>query len=542
MKSRSRRKFLRTIAAASAGIQFSPFSMLRQDPAREDPGIHFGNFKALVCINLNGGNDAHNMFIPTGANVATGYEAYAQARKGIAVANDVLPFPNLRNTPLGTGPGNPYFVDGTAHEAYRKGVYDFGALNLGWGVQGMMPELAQLIGDRRAALVSNMGPLMRPTTRSEIVAGSADLPIFMYAHTAQKLHVELSRADSSGGAGWVGQIADRWRGVNAASPFGMTFGYYWNEPMLEGERTQSMTLAPGRQTGFPGMSATGDAEDADRRAAFLALAGESSDGARVSFGAGRTDHPDHAFERLYGDLDRHALRVYDTLSTAWDGTQIQYQSRGSYNEELFTVPDPATLGIDLKLSGELIEQLESVAKMIHLAATGKLGPGFERQAFMVTLRGFDTHSHQPIKHAEVLRELSLAIWKFQLAMDELGHADDVLTFSMSEFGRALMTNGDGTDHGWGGHHFVLGGNDGVSAGRLRGGERIGELPVLTPGGQDDADDQGRSIPRIASEQLHASLAHWFGVPIHQLTDIFPYLDRFQTGAEIESALLRLFHP
>jgi uncharacterized protein (DUF1501 family) len=144
--------------------------------------------------------------------------------------------------------------------------------------------------------------------------------------------------------------------------------------------------------------------------------------------------------------------------------------------------------------------------------------GLSRQIFFCSIDGFDTHGEQLTTHASLLSQLSQALKSFYDATTELGIADQVTTFTSSDFGRTYKTNGKGSDHGWGGNHFVMGG-------AVKGGDIYGKIPVLSINGPDDSGD-GRWIPTIATEEYGATLAQWFGVPGSDLSAVFPNIGRF----------------
>jgi uncharacterized protein (DUF1501 family) len=120
-------------------------------------------------------------------------------------------------------------------------------------------------------------------------------------------------------------------------------------------------------------------------------------------------------------------------------------------------------------------------------------------------------------------------------MEELGHANQVTTFTMSDFGRTMSNNGDGTDHAWGAHHLVVGGDGQGSSGNLRGGQMTGSLPDITLEGADDHDERGRIIPSTGQDQLNATLCRWFGVEESILAGIFPNLANFRTDSGVASS-------
>ncbi len=114
--------------------------------------------------------------------------------------------------------------------------------------------------------------------------------------------------------------------------------------------------------------------------------------------------------------------------------------------------------------------------------------------------------------------LAKALKEFNAAMEELGVQDKVCTFTASDFARTLTTNGDGSDHGWGGNHIVMGGG-------VNGKQLYGEYPELVEGNDQDVE-RGRLIPSISCDSYFADLALWFGVSQSELPDIFPNLEYF----------------
>jgi uncharacterized protein (DUF1501 family) len=145
--------------------------------------------------------------------------------------------------------------------------------------------------------------------------------------------------------------------------------------------------------------------------------------------------------------------------------------------------------------------------------------GSKRMIFFAMLGGFDTHNSQSGSHPELLAELDGAIGAFHNEMIRQGLGRNVTLFTASEFGRTTSVNNSGTDHGWGGHHFVVG--------KAVKGGLVGDLPSLRPGSAQDAG-QGRLIPQFAVDQFGATLASWFGVPLSELRTVFPNLKNFNS--------------
>lgn len=522
----NRRNFMKFLLGSSALGAAGQLGFMTQAQAATPA---FSDYKALVCIFMKGGNDSFNMLIPMGADPANSYDTYAGIRGNLAVSQNPLNAAMLASGTLGNGSNNPYYAGGSLEDAYRAGIYDLSDQSIGLGVNGVMPELAQLISTNQASVMANIGTLVRPVSRAEIQAKTADLPVFLFAHNHQQRILQTGQADNLGDIGWAGKIADYWQGVNGSSPFGMNISYAGNNRMLIGKESSPLVLNAGKPPRLSEMVNGGSHADKDRIALFKALQGRENTSAtgNLSFESSKAFNSDDPLQRLYGDMLDKSYSTFEELYQVWNENDVGYQSTGPYGESLFANPGNADLGLVTNTSGRLIAQLESVAKMIHLSASGAFGNiPFKRQVFMVDLGGFDTHSAQLSKHPLLLRELSMGLWKFQKAMDELGHANKVTTFSMSDFGRSMSNNGDGTDHAWGGHHIVMGGDGQSAPGNLQGGQMLGSLPDIRLGGNDDHKEKGRIIPSTSQDQLNATLCRWFGVDESMLAGVFPNLANF----------------
>jgi uncharacterized protein (DUF1501 family) len=203
----------------------------------------------------------------------------------------------------------------------------------------------------------------------------------------------------------------------------------------------------------------------------------------------------HLIEEAYNAVVRRSIAAESTVSAA-----------------LAAAPTLATPFGGGTLSG----QLAMVARLLAARA----GLGARRQVFFVSLGGFDTHDDQLARHPALLAELAAALAAFDAALAELGLAERVTTFTASDFGRTLTPNGDGTDHGWGSHHLLLGG-------AVRGGRFHGSDPAIDVDGPDDVG-QGRLLPSTSVDQLAATLARWFGVADGSLPTVLPRIGGFAT--------------
>lgn len=542
--SMTRRDFMKLMASSSLASSIGSLSFMQN---AQGAAPAFSDYKAMVCISLSGGNDSFNMIIPGGNTSNKDYAAYASARGALSVANSAIDLAtianggNLNNANLTTGAGNPYNVDQTEESAYLKGLYDLSNKGIDLNINGVMPELAQLITDNKVAVLKNIGTLVRPVTRSAIQDKTADLPLFLFAHNHQRRQIQTGQANRLASLGWAGKIADQFSGINGNSPLGLNISYSGSPRLFIGNSSSALSLKAGKPPRYGQMSVSGGNLEQDQRTFFRALAGQegSSSSGNVTFNSANTFSTSDPFKRLYGSKLNRSMDTFDLLSTLFEANPSSYSATGSYGEALFDVPSAADIGFSQKMKGKLISQLETVAKMIDFGAKNAFGSGnYNRQIFYVKLGGFDTHASQASSHPTLLRELSLALWKFQKAMEELGHANKVTTFTFSDFSRTLAPNNTGTDHAWGGYSLVMGGDGELSSGNFAGGQAVGTSPDLTINGTDDASNRGRIIPSIAHEQLNATLCNWFGVAEADISRIFPNLANFETvSGDVSSAYL-----
>jgi uncharacterized protein (DUF1501 family) len=166
------------------------------------------------------------------------------------------------------------------------------------------------------------------------------------------------------------------------------------------------------------------------------------------------------------------------------------------------------------MDNPLADSLQTVARII----AGRASLGVTRQIFYVQLGSFDTHNNQAQVHSQLLTQLGSALEYFDGLMVGMGLSDQVTAFTISDFGRTLTCNSNGTDHGWGSHHFVLGG-------AVNGRNMYGQYPVV---GVDQANDvgAGRLIPTTSVEQYAGTLASWFGLSDSQVREVFPNFNNF----------------
>ncbi|HVS00456.1 MAG TPA: DUF1501 domain-containing protein [Thermoanaerobaculia bacterium] len=448
MPSTTRRDFLRTVgrgacaAVGTTSIVRTLFDLGHVAAAAELPKA--GDYKALVCLFLYGGNDGNNTLVPRSGS---DYAQYAAARGSLA-----LPQGSLR-------PITPLTADGR-----------------NWGLHSALAGLQGLFAQQKMAILPNAGPLLAPLTRAQLLAGGAAVPPQLFSHSDQQVHWQTSIPDRDPRSGWGGRMADLLHSLNDNAQVSMSMSLAGSNMFQIGDVVTQYQLSPDGSIGLDGFTDGPTADPVSR--AIRSLLGLPSDNVLV---------------RGAADVTRRALDTNLLLQTALD-----------------QAPPLATVFPDTYLG----RQLRMIARLI--AVRGTLG--LSRQVFFCAADGYDTHGDQLATHAGLLGDLDASLTAFYNATVELGTAGSVTTFTASDFGRTYPSNGDGTDHGWGGLQLVVGG-------AVRGGDLYGQVPALAVDGPDDAGD-GRWIPTISVDEYSATLARWFGVSATDLATVFPNLGRF----------------
>ena len=342
----------------------------------------------------------------------------------------------------------------------------------------LAPQLAPLktVWDAgKLAVQLNVGPLIVPTTVAQYNAKSVPLPPKLMSHNDQQ---SMWQSDLAEGAtsGWGGRIGDLVLSGNGGSVFTCT-SVTGNAVFLSGQSAVQYQLSSSGAVAIKGLQ--------------KALFGSSA--AQAALRTLITGTQSHLFADEYTRVTRRSIEAEAQVTAALAG-----------------LPALATAFPDTSLGG----QLKMVARMI--AARGSFG--VKRQVFFVSLGGFDLHDNLLENHPVLLTQAADAMKAFYDATLELGVAQQVTAFSASDFGRTLSINGDGSDHGWGSHHVVMGG-------AVKGKAFYGTPPATAVNGPDDVG-QGRLLPTTAVDQFGATLATWFGVPDSDLATVVPNIGNF----------------
>ncbi len=459
----NRRGFLRrSIASALGGVGvYSALGNLQLVAAasRLSKGIPT-DYRALVCVFLFGGNDSFNTLVPYSA---PHYGVYNASRPALAIAQSAAA--NLSLTALPAQPGLP------------GGLASDGA---SYGLHPAMPDLRALFNNQRAAVIGNVGTLMGPITQAEYQAGTRPTPPQLFSHDDQANLWQTSRPDDVNADGWGGRIADLLYNDNPNQQLPMTVSIAGQNLFQRGSVIDQYVMSP---AGAPPIDYLRIYQNELGVDAFNALMASGTQA--------------HMFERAYASATRRSISSYQMINSALDGV----------TQPLTTVFPNSTLGQQMRMVARLIQVREAL--------------GMRRQVFYVGLGGFDTHNDQIATHGTILGDLSQSLSAFYSATQELSLADKVTAFTASDFGRTISTNSDGTDHGWGGHHFVVGG-------AVRGGRFFGQMNSLAQLNNPNDAGYGQVIPTTSVDQYAATLAAWFGVDNSGLADIFPRLYQYAT--------------
>jgi uncharacterized protein (DUF1501 family) len=232
-----------------------------------------------------------------------------------------------------------------------------------------------------------------------------------------------------------------------------------------------------------------------------------------------TNYGSHMLER---DLAAVSKRSRDAEAALRGIMSAQTLSQYGVNSDLiYDVPNNYT--------NSLAQQLRTVARMIDAGKT----MGVRRQVFLVSLGGFDTHDHQATRQPSLLFRIAHGLKYFDTVLGNMGARNQVTTFTASDFGRALISNGSGTDHGWGAHHFVMGGA------QVKGGLIHGAFPTLgtrnsgtNTFSSPDQLDNGMLLPRASVDQYGNTLGKWFGVSESNRDDLFKNLGNFSSTKDL----------
>ncbi|TAG08149.1 MAG: DUF1501 domain-containing protein [Verrucomicrobia bacterium] len=466
----TRRKFLHQFncaALSSSAVLNTLLNLKLANHAAADPLGSGSDSKALVCLFFSGGIDSFQMLVPY---EISRYQSYAATRGafdsdgGLALDRNALATRQL--------------VDTAADFAMHPSMT---------GMHQMATGTGAFLGKKRMAMVTNLGTLVQPITKSQYAAwdnGSSNaiaVPRSLFSHVDQ---IEQWQTAVPQGmielSGWAGRAADIIHSAYNTDATSMSISLAGNNVFQVGRDTTQFVITPNGSMGF-------DSDGLPNELKNLALG----------------NMLDHQYANL---LDQSFSKI----------TKKSIDSQRSF-QEVFQSP-AADLGAAQALfpnNNNLANALRAVLRTIKIRSQ----LGLRRQTFFVNIGGWDMHGDLLQPQAQLLLQVDAALTAFQLGLETLNLADDVVTFTASDFGRTLRSNGRGTDHAWGGNMFVMGGP-------VDGGKLFGTYPDLTLDGPDDVGYGGRLLPSTSVDVYFAELLRWFGVPATSMASVLPNIANF----------------
>ncbi|MFZ1561652.1 MAG: DUF1501 domain-containing protein, partial [Saprospiraceae bacterium] len=351
-----------------------------------------------------------------------------------------------------------------------------------YGLHPSMVRMQAMFEANKLAFVSNVGTLVRPITRQQFYEGSVPIPLGLYSHADQVMHWQTGVPNMRVGQGWGGKMADLLISANQNQTISMNISLSGSNVFQTGENSVEYSLHP--EEGSIGIY-----DYNNQNWAFNQLKRVAIDG---------------LVNPVYQNVFKNTYRK--TIKSAIDGNEIL--SAAIDSAPIFNVP--FTQNSDLSKSFEMIAKTISGREQLQMS----------RQIFFVEYGGWDHHDELLDNQAAMLTELDNALYQFNAAMEQMGIADKVTTFSLSEFSRTLTSNGNGTDHAWGGNVFVMGG-------AVNGRRIFGNYPSLVLGNSNPLEIGGGSlIPTTSADEYFAELALWYGVPASDIATLFPNIGYF----------------
>jgi uncharacterized protein (DUF1501 family) len=416
--------------------------------------------KTLVCIFLNGGMDSFNVLVPRDN---TRHAIYSTSRGNLALDQASLRTLNQD----ASGDGKLY------------GIHPSCA-----GLQELFNGLGGDTAKRRASIVTNIGTLIQPANKAQYLSESVPLPRALFSHSDQIDQWQTSVPQGmSQLSGWAGRVADVMHSTANTGQTAMNISLSGNNLFQVGNNTQQFVVT---QSGALTLSTPWDSSATNpmkiKNAAHHSL-----------------------IEQHYGNLMQESFS--QLTKTSLDLQQ--------YFQSLFNTFDASSISGLYPSNNYLGDQLLAAAKTIALREQ----LGLKRQTIFITFGGWDHHGELLNAEAGMLRVLDGALTAFQKSLETLGLQDSVLTYTASDFGRTLRSNGRGTDHAWGGNQIVMGGP-------VQGGCIVGTFPDLTLDSDSDVGYGGRMLPTTSVDQFFAEMLRWFGVSTANMSYVLPNIANF----------------
>ncbi|NHZ38743.1 DUF1501 domain-containing protein [Massilia aquatica] len=346
----------------------------------------------------------------------------------------------------------------------------------------LAPNLAPLMpifNDGKLAVILNVGNLVQPTTKLQYTQKTGRLPPKLFSHNDQQSVFQSSMPEGAT-SGWGGRIGDLFQASNTHSTF-TCINVSNNAVFLSGNNAVQYQVSTSGSVPLAGLKNS--------------LFGSAA--ASTALRTLMTQQRSNVLENEYNRIGKRSIEANEVLTGA-----------------LTSTPAPTT---PFPTGNNLGDQLKLVARMIAAGPT----LGAKRQVFFVSMGGFDNHDGMATNHPVLMTRLGDAMAAFYAATVELGVANKVTTFTASDFGRTMAGNADGSDHGWGSMHFVMGG-------AVKGKRFYGTAPIVANGGPDDVG-QGRLLPTTSVDQFAATMGAWLGVSNSELLALLPNLGNYNAS-------------
>ena len=471
----SRRNFLRgaacsTIACATRSALFGQLSLMNSllaAPAACPAYPPVSDYRALVCLFLVGGNDSFNLLIPSDAGR---YATYSTSRSG--------------GPPLGMAIDKATLIP--VHPTTLDNAGDT------YGLHPNCPELSTIFEAGKLAFVVNAGTLLQPTDKTQYQAPGTPLPPQLFSHADQQGQWQYGQPAQNGTVGWAGLAADRLAVLNPGMTIPMSISLNGQNRLQAGQSVQPYSVTSSGPVGLSGYSGSVGTAKMNALSDLLAQT-----------------YPD-PLSRYYRTTLKNSLDWFQTLNAALKGAT------------------DVSAYFPAKGVNKIADAMQEIAKIISVRAT----LGAQRQIFFVSYGSFDTHDGQldvNTGQPALFATISQALGNFYDATVALGVQNSVTSFTFSEFSRTLNSNGDGTDHAWGGIQLAIGGS--VLGKKLYSAPMASGHQYFPDQTLDGADclSRGQMIPSVSSDQYSATLAKWLGVDACDIGTIFPYVGNFPTA-------------
>ena len=456
-----RRNFLYQATCASVGYTTLFSTLFNLRAIGSAASLNFvdscTDYRALVCFVMNGGNDSYNMLVPFDGGE---YTDYANTRSNLALGN------GQNGTPA-------ELLEITPNTSQNRTL----------AVHHKLAGLKNLFDNGEAAFIANIGSLAQPIAdTTEYYSGTKNVPLGLYSHSDQQKHWQTANPMLRTGTGWGGKIADLMDTATCNNTVSINISLSGTNVFQSGVDAFSYVISP--YNGSIGINNYGNGNG------FYNLRDAAVDN--------MLDHNyQESFKNAYASEVKNANDTHLLFSSSIDQVNLA-----------------TTFG-----TTNLEKSFEMIAKTI--AAANMPGTGLstmKRQIFYVDMGGFDVHDEVIESQAASFEVIDAALVAFNAAMKELNVNDKVTTFSVSEFARTLSSNGQGSDHGWGGNVFAMGG-------AVNGKEVYGTYPDLVLNSSLELGG-GVYIPQTSADEYFAELALWFGVAKTELPLIFPNIGEF----------------